>query len=105
MSLGAGGRIEQKIVADTRDPRWCDAFSTRVHLHIFDSATYFQLTGEQPPLTPVSEKTYREAGVSTPEPARLITCLMLTSSHAVATASLLQALSVPDNRTRNLAPA
>jgi len=60
MGLAAGGRMDQKIYPD---PYGIDAWDQENHgiLHVFivNSEQYLELTGEQPPPTPVSAQLYQ----------------------------------------------
>ena len=64
MGLGAGGKIKQKIYPD---PYGVDVWNpeTRGHVfvHIVNSEQYRELTGLEPPRTPVSAQTYTEHGL------------------------------------------
>ena len=64
MGLGAGGAMRQKIYPD---PYGVDAWDTRecgrVVVHIVNSAQYLEITGRQPPPTPVDAKTYTDHGL------------------------------------------
>ncbi len=63
MGLAAGGMTKQKIYPD---PYGVDAWSqdarASIVVHILNSRRYSQLTGERPPLTPISAQTYIERG-------------------------------------------
>jgi hypothetical protein len=61
MGLGAGGKMRQKIYPDphgidTWDP---DNFG-RIYVHIVNSMMYREITGENPPPTPVTARTYAQ---------------------------------------------
>ena len=64
MGLGAGGQMKQKIYPD---PYGIDVWDPdnygRVAIHIVNSAQFFELTGIQPPATPVDAKTYTNHGL------------------------------------------
>ena len=61
MGLGAGGKMKQKIYPD---PHGIDTWATdnygRIFVHIVNSLMYREITGEEPPLTPVTAKTYAQ---------------------------------------------
>ena len=64
MGLGAGGRMKQKIYPD---PYGIDVWDPdnygRVAVHLVNSSHFLELTGVQPPPTPVDAKTYTEHGL------------------------------------------
>ncbi len=63
MGLGAGGQITQKIYPDPYGLQtWDQSQPGRVSVYILNSQQYQAVTGEPPPPTPVSAKTYTEAG-------------------------------------------
>ena len=63
MGLGAGGQITQKIYPDPYGlETWDTAQPGQVTVYILNSQQYQAVTGEPPPATPVSAKTYTEAG-------------------------------------------
>ena len=63
MGLGAGGRMKQKIYPD---PHGIDSWDTddrsRVYVHIVNSELWREITGEQPPNTPVTAREYEKHG-------------------------------------------
>ena len=64
MGLGAGGQMKQEIYPDEYgvevwDPRRCG----RVFVHIANSMAWREITGEEPPPTPVSARTYSAHGL------------------------------------------
>jgi hypothetical protein len=63
MGLAAGGQMEQKIYPDEYGrASWDERDFGRVYVHIVDSLLYRQITGEEPPPTPVTARTYAEHG-------------------------------------------
>ena len=64
MGLGAGGKMKQKIYPDQYgiDTWDTDNFGS-MFVHIINSEQYLNLTGLEPPPTPVSAKTYTEFGL------------------------------------------
>ncbi len=63
MGLGAGGQITQKIYPDPFGLQTWDASQAgRVAVYILNSQQYQAVTGDLPPPTPVSARTYTEAG-------------------------------------------
>lgn len=64
MGLGAGGEMKQKIYPD---PHGIDVWDQnnygRVAIHIVNSAHFLELTGSQPPPTPIDPKCYTESGL------------------------------------------
>ena len=64
MGLGAGGQMEQKIYPDEYGPGTWDAEGrTALQVHIVNSEMYHAITGEAPPTTPVSARTYTDYGL------------------------------------------
>jgi hypothetical protein len=64
MGLGAGGTMKQKIYSDPYGiDTWDQNNYGRVTVHIVNSEQFRQLTGFDPPPTPVSVKTYTELGL------------------------------------------
>jgi hypothetical protein len=64
MGLAAGGRMEQKIYPDAHGiDTWESAPSGRLYVHIVNSMMYRGITGEEPPATPISVRTYTEYGM------------------------------------------
>lgn len=63
MGIAAGGRMAQKIYPDAHGTdTWDETNYGRVYVHIVNSTQYRQITGEEPPLTPVSAKEYAAHG-------------------------------------------
>lgn len=64
MGLGAGGQMKQKIYPD---PYGIDVWDQnnygRVSIHIVNSTDFHELTGRQPPPTPVDAKSYTDYGL------------------------------------------
>ena len=61
--LGAGGKMKQEIYPDEYGPDvWDPERSGRVFVHIANSMAWRDITGEEPPPTPVSARTYSEHG-------------------------------------------
>ena len=64
MGLGAGGRMRQKIYPDDYGlETWDPENYARVYIHIVNSMMYREITGKEPPSTPVSARTYTEYGL------------------------------------------
>lgn len=63
MGLGAGGRMRQQIYPDSHglDTWDLDKFG-RVYVHLVNSMMYREITGLEPPETPVSAQTYASHG-------------------------------------------
>jgi hypothetical protein len=63
MGLGAGGKMKQKIYPD---PHGIETWDTdnfgRVYVHIVNSMAFREITGKEPPTTPISAKTYERYG-------------------------------------------
>jgi hypothetical protein len=63
MGLGAGGRMTQAILPDPHGREvWHQERPARVFVHICNSAMYRDITGEAPPPTPISARTYTDHG-------------------------------------------
>ncbi len=63
MGLGAGGQMKQEIYPDEYGlDIWDPERSGRVFVHIANSMAWRDITGEEPPPTPVSARTYSEHG-------------------------------------------
>jgi hypothetical protein len=61
MGLAAGGKMKQKIYPDPHGiDTWDQDNYGRVFVHIVNSLMYREITGMEPPLTPVSAKTYTQ---------------------------------------------
>ena len=64
MGLGAGGTMKQKIYPDRYGvDTWDTGHFGRVTVHIVNSEQFRQLTGSDPPPSPVSAKTYTDHGL------------------------------------------
>ena len=64
MGIAAGGRLTQKIYPDSYGfDTWDEGNSGRVYVHIVNSMMYRQITGDQPPATPVTAREYAEHGL------------------------------------------
>ena len=64
MGLAAGGRMDQKIYPDMYGlDTWDQAAGARVYVHLVNSELWRQITGEAPPPTPVTARSYAEAGL------------------------------------------
>ncbi len=64
MGMGAGGKMKQKIYPDPHGIDTWDADNFgRVYVHIVNSMMYREITGEEPPSTPVTAKTYTQHGL------------------------------------------
>lgn len=64
MGLAAGGRIEQNIYPDRHGiDTWDPTNVGRVRVHIVNSLMYREITGLEPPETPVSAREYEQYGL------------------------------------------
>ncbi len=64
MGLAAGGKMKQKIYEDPYGAStWAKDTFGRVYIHIVNSEMYRQITGKEPPPTPISAKTYSMYGL------------------------------------------
>src|SRR5450759_3754929 len=63
MGLGAGGRMRQKIYPDPHGVEtWSKTNRAETFVHIVNSMMYREITGKEPPLTPVTAKMYTYYG-------------------------------------------
>jgi hypothetical protein len=63
MGIGAGGSITQKIYPDPHGIDVWDAGSqTTLQIHLVNSLDYRDLTGREPPPTPIDAAAYTAAG-------------------------------------------
>jgi len=64
MGLAAGGRMKQKIYPDPHGHDvWLPEREGRVFVHIVNSELWREITGDEPPKTPVTAKTYASHGM------------------------------------------
>ncbi len=64
MGLGAGGRMRQKIFPDPHGwETWDEENAGRIFVHIANSLTYREITGMEPPPTPISARLYTQYGL------------------------------------------
>lgn len=64
MGLGAGGQIKQKIYSDRYGiDVWDKHNYGQISIHIVNSRQFFEMTGLEPPPTPIDAKTYTEYGL------------------------------------------
>lgn len=64
MGLAAGGRMEQKVYPDPHGvDAWEPGRSSRVFVHLVNSELWREITGEEPPASPVTAKSYAAAGL------------------------------------------
>lgn len=63
MGLAAGGKMKQKIYPDAYGiDTWDETNFGRVYVHIVNSMMYREITGQEPPPTPVTAKSYTQSG-------------------------------------------
>ena len=63
MGLAAGGKMEQKIYVDSQGVHvWDQSKPEKVFIHIVNSEMYKQITGEDPPKSPITAKEYAKYG-------------------------------------------
>jgi hypothetical protein len=63
MGLGAGGSMKQRIYPDRHGiDTWDQGNHARVFVHLCNSQLWREITGEAPPETPVSARTYTQHG-------------------------------------------
>ena len=64
MGLGAGGRLRQEIYPDPHGvDTWDTANTARRFVHLANSCAWRDITGEEPPATPVSAASYTASGL------------------------------------------
>ncbi len=64
MGIAAGGKINQKVYPDAYGPdTWDEGNYGRLFVHIVNSMMYREITGEEPPPTPVTARSYAEHGL------------------------------------------
>ncbi len=64
MGLAAGGRMRQKLYPDPHGlETWDPASAGRVFVHLVNSALWREITGEEPPTTPITARSYANAGL------------------------------------------
>ena len=61
MGMGAGGKMKQKIYPDPHGiDTWDENNYGRVYVHIVNSMMFREITGLEPPATPITAKTYAQ---------------------------------------------
>ena len=64
MGLGAGGTMRQKIYPDPHGvSTWDMGNYGSVFVHLLNSTQYRNITGQNPPTSPISVKSYAETGL------------------------------------------
>ena len=64
MGLGAGGSMTQRIYDDSYAfERWQQDRAARVFVHIANAELFTEITGKAPPPSPISAKSYADAGL------------------------------------------
>jgi hypothetical protein len=64
MGIAAGGQMEQTIYEDDHGvDTWDENNFGRLYIHIVNSMDFREITGKEPPATPISAKTYAEHGL------------------------------------------
>ena len=64
MGLGAGGRMRQKVYPDRHGiATWDQGAAARCFVHVVNSLQWREITGEEPPTTPVTARTYSQHGL------------------------------------------
>ncbi|MBX3249344.1 MAG: hypothetical protein KF901_19360 [Myxococcales bacterium] len=64
LGLAAGGQMEQKIYPDPHGlDTWDVSAASRIFVHLVSSELWREITGEEPPATPVTAKTYAQHGL------------------------------------------
>lgn len=65
MGIAAGGKVQQKIYPDPFGiATWDPQLSGGVVVHLVNSTQYRELTGREPPPSPIDAKTYAELGLA-----------------------------------------
>ena len=63
MGLAAGGKMKQELYPDPHGVEvWDQDQHGRVFVHVVNSMMYRQITGEEPPPTPITARLYTEYG-------------------------------------------
>ena len=64
MGIAAGGRLKQKIIADSFGAStWDQANRGSVFIHLVNSEVYQQITGNRPPTRPIEAVHYQKLGI------------------------------------------
>lgn len=64
MGIGSGGRMKQKIYPDPHGvDTWDQENYGRIFVHIVNSMMYREITGKEPPPTPITARTYTQYGL------------------------------------------
>lgn len=64
MGLGAGGKMKQSIYPDPYGTdTWSKTNRVETYVHIVNNMMYREITGKEPPRTPVSAKLYTQCGL------------------------------------------
>jgi hypothetical protein len=64
MGLSAGGSMRQKIYPDPHGIEvWDQNCKQRVFVHLVNAEMYYQITGKNPPASPISKEAYFQAGI------------------------------------------
>lgn len=63
MGMGAGGRMRQEVYEDFAPLTDYQKTSSRVFVHLCSASQWRSITGEDPPVSPVSARAYTEAGL------------------------------------------
>lgn len=64
MGLAAGGRMKQKVYPDPYGvDAWNAESTSRVFVHLVNSELWREITGEEPPTSPVTASSYASAGL------------------------------------------
>jgi hypothetical protein len=62
LSVAAGGKIKQVIHRDTQGSDWLPDKTTVINVQLLNSASYHDVTGEEPPTQPISAEEYKQYG-------------------------------------------
>ena len=64
MGISPGGEIEQQVAPDPYGAEaWNDLVPGRVFVHLANSEVFREITGMDPPPSPIEAETYAERGV------------------------------------------
>jgi hypothetical protein len=63
MGIGAGGTMRQEIYDDELPTTDYEPEGARLFVHLCSASQWRAITGEEPPVTPVSARAYTEAGL------------------------------------------
>ena len=116
MGIGAGGKVKQKIYPDLYGiDTWDESNFGYVFAHIVNTEQYREITGLEPPPTPISAQTYSQHGfpwfdlydehlgdVAAPESLTTITSINAADSKGCAKANQDGSINITDEQTKRV---